>query len=337
MYEYDFIDVPWQGYITGIMFCRSDGFFWSQIFLQCSWYALVQLQALSDSSSGWSQAFFFYPVDIYGSDRNSESLLRGQVLWPQDWVRPLEWIIWACFTVFLSSAYYTIQVKFVFDMTCLPHTTASSKSALLTIVNTPLIAAAETCCGFPVAWWCLTLCDPKDCSTRGLPAPHHHPKFARVHVHCISDAGSHLILWRPLLLLSSIFPSIRDFSNESAVPIRWPKYWSFTFSFSLSKYSGLICLEIDWFDLLAVYGTFRNLLQYHSSKASILWRSAFFMVQLSQPYLTTGKTIASTIQTFVGRVMSLLFNTLSRFVIAFLMRSNCLLISCGCSNHLQWF
>ena len=188
MYEYDFIDVPWQGYITGIMFCRSDGFFWSQIFLQCSWYALVQLQALSDSSSGWSQAFFFYPVDIYGSDRNSESVLRGQVLWPQDWVRPLEWIIWACFTVFLSSAYYTIQVKFVFDMTCLPHTTASSKSALLTIVNTPLIAAAETCCGFPVTWWFLTLCDPKDCSTRGLPVPHHHPKFAWVHVHCISDA-----------------------------------------------------------------------------------------------------------------------------------------------------
>ena len=130
--------------------------------------------------------------------------------------------------------------------------------------------------------------------------------------------SSHLILWRPLLLLPSIFPSIRDFSNESSVHIRWPKYWSFSFSASpSSEYSGLISLKIDWFHLLAVQETFRSLLQHHSSKASILWCSAFFIVQLSQSYVTTGKTTALTIQTFVGRVMSLLFNTLSRFVIDF--------------------
>ena len=149
--------------------------------------------------------------------------------------------------------------------------------------------------------------------------------------------SSHLILWCcPLLLLPSIFPSIKDFSSESAVHIRWPKYWSFSFSISPSnECSGLISLKIDWFDLLAFQGTFRSLLQQHSSKASILWRSAFFMVQLSQPYVTTGKTIALTIRTFVGRVMSMLFNTLSRFVIAFLPRSNHLLIYC--SHHPQWF
>ena len=117
--------------------------------------------------------------------------------------------------------------------------------------------------------------------------------------------SNHLILWCPLFLLPSIFPSFRDFSNESSFRIRWPKYWSFSISPS-SEYSGLISLKIDWFDLLAVQGTFRSLLQHHSSKASILWHSAFFMVQLSQLYVTTEKTT----QTFVGRVMSLLFNTL---------------------------
>ena len=130
----------------------------------------------------------------------------------------------------------------------------------------------------------------------------------------------------PILLLPSIFSSIRDFSNESAFRIRWPKYWSFSISPS-SEYLGLISLKTDWLDLLAVQGTFRSLLQHHSLKASILWHSAFFMVQLSQPYMTTGKTIALTIGTFVGRVMFLLFNTLSRFVIVFLPRSKCLLIS----------
>ena len=141
--------------------------------------------------------------------------------------------------------------------------------------------------------------------------------------------SSHLILCCPLLLLSSIFPSIRErFSNESVLYIRWPKYWSFSFSISpSSEYSGLISFKIDWLDLLAVQGTLKSLLQHHSSKASILQRSAFFIVQLSHPYMTTGKTIALTRRTFVGKVMSLLFNMLSRLVIAFLPISKRLLNS----------
>ena len=134
--------------------------------------------------------------------------------------------------------------------------------------------------------------------------------------------SNYLILCCPLLLSPSIFPSIRVFSNESVLRIRWPKYWSFSFSISPSnEYSGLISFRIDWFDLLAVQGTLKSLLQRHSSKASILRLSAFFMVQLSHSYMTTGKTIALTRQTFVGKVMSLLFNMLSRFVIAFLPKS----------------
>ena len=140
--------------------------------------------------------------------------------------------------------------------------------------------------------------------------------------------SNHLILCRPLLLLPSIFPSIRVFSNESVLHIRWPKYWSFSFSISPSnEYLALISFRMDWLDLLAVQGTLKSLVQHHSSKASILWRSAFSMVQLSHPYMTTGKTIALTRQTFVGKVMSLLFNMLSRLVIAFLPRSKRLLIS----------
>ena len=140
--------------------------------------------------------------------------------------------------------------------------------------------------------------------------------------------SNHLILCRPLLLLPSIFPSIRVFSNQSAFCIRGPKYWNFSFSISPSnEYSGLISFRIDWFDLLAVQGTLRSLLQHHSSKASVLWHSAFFMIQLSHPYTTTGKTAALTRWTFVGKVMSLLFNMLFRFVMAFLPRSKCLLIS----------
>ena len=128
--------------------------------------------------------------------------------------------------------------------------------------------------------------------------------------------------------MPSIFPSIRDFSNESALPIRWPKYWSFSFSISPSdEYSGSISFRIDWFDSLAGRGTLKCLLQHHNSKASILQCLAFFMVQLAQPYKTTGKTIALTIRTFVIKVMSLLFNILSRFVVAFLPRSKHLLIS----------
>ena len=134
------------------------------------------------------------------------------------------------------------------------------------------------------------------------------------------------ILCHPLLLLPSIFPSIRVFSNESAFCIRWPKYFSFSISPS-NEYSGLISFRMDWLDLLAVQGTLKSLLQHHSSKASILWHSAFFIVQLSHPYMTTGKAIALTRWTFVDKVMSLLFNTLSRLVITFLPRSKNLLIS----------
>ena len=140
--------------------------------------------------------------------------------------------------------------------------------------------------------------------------------------------SKHLVLCLLLLLLPSIFPSIRVFSNELALCIRWPKYWSFSFSISPStEYLGLISFRIDWFDLLAVQGTVKSLLQHHGSKASILQHSAFFMVQLSHPYMTIGKIIALTRQTFVGKVMSLLFNMLSRLVIAFLPRSKRLLLS----------
>ena len=140
--------------------------------------------------------------------------------------------------------------------------------------------------------------------------------------------SNHVILCRPLLLLPSILPSIRVFSNESVLHIRWPKYWSFSFSISPSnEYSGLISFRMGWFDILIVQRTLKSLLQYHSSKASILWRSAFFMFQLSHPYMTTGKTIGLTTWTFVGKVMSLLFNMLSRLVIASFPRSKNLLIS----------
>ena len=140
--------------------------------------------------------------------------------------------------------------------------------------------------------------------------------------------SSHLILCRPLLLLPPIPPSIRVFCNESTLHMRWEKYWSFSFSISpFKEHPGLISFRIDWLDLLAVQGILKTLLQHHSSKASILWHSAFFTVQLSHPYMTTGKTIALTRRTFVGKVMSLLFNMLSRLVVTFLPRSKHLLIS----------
>ena len=140
--------------------------------------------------------------------------------------------------------------------------------------------------------------------------------------------SNHLILCHPLLLPPSIFPSIKVFSNESVLHIRWPKYWSFSFSISLSsEYPGLISFRMDWLDLLSVQGTLKSLLQHHSSKASILQHSAFFIVPLSNPYMTTGKTTALTRQTFVGKVMSLFFSMLSRLVITFLPRSKRLLIS----------
>ena len=173
-----------------------------------------------------------------------------------------------------------------------------------------------SCCS--VAQSCPTLFDPMDCRTPGFP------------LHQIESViqSNHLILCHPLLLLPSIFPSIRVFSNESVLRIRWPKYWSFSFNISPSNaYSGLISFRMDWFDLLAVQGTLKSLLQHHSSKASILQHSALFILQLSNSYMTTGKTIALTRWTFVGKVMSLLFNILSRLVITFLPRSKRLLIS----------
>ena len=134
--------------------------------------------------------------------------------------------------------------------------------------------------------------------------------------------SNHLILCRPLLLLPSIFPSIRVFSNESVLQMRWPNYWSFNLNISPSnEHPGLISFRMDWLDLLAVQGTLNSLLQHHSSKASVLWCSVFFIVQLLPPYMTTGKTMVLTRRTFVGKVMSLLFNMLSRFVITFLPRS----------------
>ena len=146
-----------------------------------------------------------------------------------------------------------------------------------------------------VAQSCPTLCDRMNRSTPGLPVHHQLPKFTQTHIHRVSDAIQPSHLGRPLLLLPPIPPSIRVFSNESTICMRWPKYWSFSFSIIPSKeIPGLISFRMDWLDLLAVQGTVKSLLQHHSSNASILWRSAFFTVQLSHPYMTTGKTIALT-------------------------------------------
>ena len=173
-----------------------------------------------------------------------------------------------------------------------------------------------------VAQSCPTLCDPMNCSMPSLPVHHQLPEFTETHVIKSVMPSSHLILCRPLLLLPPIPPSIRVFSNESTLRMRWPKYWSFSFSIIPSKeIPGLISFRMDWLDLLAVQGTLKSLLQNHSSKASILQPSAFFIVQLSHPYMTTGKTIALTRWTFVGKIMSLLLNVLSRLVITFLPRS----------------
>ena len=167
-----------------------------------------------------------------------------------------------------------------------------------------------------------------NCSMPGLPVHHQLPEFTQAHVHRVRDAIQPSHPRCPLLLLPPISPSIRVFSNESAHRMRWPKYWGFSFSISPSnKYSRLISFMIDWFYFLAVQGTLKSLLQHHSSIASILRCSAFFVVQLSHSYMTTGKTIVLTRWTFVDKVISLFFNMLSRFVIAFLQRSKSLLIS----------
>ena len=175
---------------------------------------------------------------------------------------------------------------------------------------------------------CPTLCNPMNGSTPGLPVHHQLPEFTQTQVHWVGDAiqPSHPLC--PLLLLTSISPSIKVFSNESALHNRWPKYWRFSFKISPSnKHPGLISFRVDWLDLLAVQGTLKSLLQHHSSKASILLRLAFFILQLSHPYMTTGKTIVLSRWIFAGKVMSLLLNMLFRLVIAFLPRSKCFLIS----------
>ena len=174
---------------------------------------------------------------------------------------------------------------------------------------------------------CPTLCNPMNCSTPGLPVHHQLTEFKLTSIESVMPS-SHLILCRPLLLLPPIPPSIRVFSNESTLHMRWPKSWRFSFSIITSKeIPGLISFRMDWLDLPAVQGTLKSLLQHHSSKASILQCSAFFTVQLSHPYMTTGKTVAFPRRTFVGKVMSLLFNMLSRLVITLLPRSKRLSIS----------
>ena len=173
-----------------------------------------------------------------------------------------------------------------------------------------------------------TLCDPMNHSMQASLSITNSQSLLKLMSIELVMPSSHLILCCPLLLLPSILPSIRVFSSESTLHIRWPNYWSFSFSISpSSEYSGLISFKMDWLDLLAVQGTLKSLLQHQSPKASNLLHPAFFTVQLSHPYVTTGKTIALTRRTFVGKVMSLLFNMLSRLVITFLPRSKHLLIS----------
>ena len=185
-----------------------------------------------------------------------------------------------------------------------------------------------------VAQLYLTLCNSMDCSQASLSITNSWSLFKLMSIELVIPSN-HLILCHPLFLLPSIFPRIRVSSNESALHIRGPKYWSFSFSISPSnEYLGLISFRMDWLDLLAVQGTLKSLVQHHSSKASILRRSAFFIVQLSHPYVTTGKTLALTRWAFVGKVMSLLLNMLSRWVITFLPRSKRLLIS-WLQSHLQ--
>ena len=185
------------------------------------------------------------------------------------------------------------------------------------------------CCS--VTQLCPILGNPMDCSKPGISIS--WSLFKHMSIESMMPS-SHFILCCLLLVLLSIFRNIRVFSNASTLHIRWPRYWNFSISPS-NKYSGLISFKIDWFDPFAVQGSLKNLLQHHNSKASILWLSAFFTVQLSHPYMTTGKAIALTRQTFVGKVISLHFNMLSRFVIAFITRSKCLLLSWRQFHHLQ--
>ena len=192
----------------------------------------------------------------------------------------------------------------------------------------------KICCSSSVTQSCPTLHHPMDCSTPGFAVHHQLLELAQTHVHRVSDAIQPSYPLSSLLFPPSIFPSIRVFSSESVLHVRWPKNWSFSFNISpSSEYSGLISFRMDWLDLLEAQGTLKSLLQHHSSETSILWHSAFFVVQLSHPYMLLETIMALTRWTFVGKVMSLLFNMLSRLVLAFLPRSKGLLISC--SHHLQ--
>ena len=195
-------------------------------------------------------------------------------------------------------------------------------------IATWLIATLPSYQFSSVAQSCPTLCDPMDCSTPGFLSITNSQSLLKLTSITSVMSSNHLILRHPLLLLSSVFPGIRVFSSESVLRIYWPKYWSFSFSISPSnEYSGPISFRMDRLDLLAAQGTLKSLLPHHSSKASVLWHSAFFIVQLSYPYMTTGKTLTLTRWTFVGKVMSLFLNMLSRLVIVCLQRSKCLLIS----------
>ena len=206
------------------------------------------------------------------------------------------------------------------DFSVSSYFSGSTVCGLWAAFNPQIIVCKPICCCL-IAKSCPTLCD-----SLGFPVLHYLPELLKLMSIESVMPSNHLILCHPLLLLPSIFPNIRVFSNESALRIRWPNYWSFSFSISPSnEYSGPISFRMDWLIFLAVQGTLKSLLQHHSSKASIPQYSAFFRVQLSQPYMTTGKTIAWTIQTFLGKVASLLFNTPSRFLTAFLPRSKRLL------------
>ena len=219
-----------------------------------------------------------------------------------------------------TSLFYSFLYKNLAKRTSQGLRAHSDRQFLLHLMCSPQFSSVTQSCPTP--------CDPMDCSTlASLSIANSQSLLKLMSIESVRPSN-HLILCRPLLLLSSIFPSLRVVSSESVLCIRWPKDWSFNFSISPSnEHSGLISFRMDWLDLLAVKGTLKSLLQHHSSKASILWCSAFFIVQLSHPYMTTGKTIALTSWTFVGKVISLLFNMLSRLVIIFLPRSKCLLIS----------
>ena len=211
-------------------------------------------------------------------------------------------------------------VKQVFLLTWLHHLESLRKSQSLTQESKEINQGFSS-----VAQSCPTLCNPTDCSMQGFPVHHQLLQLAQTHVHRVSDASNHFNLWCSLLFLPSIFPSITVFSKESVLRIR---YCIFSLSINpFNEYSGLISFKIDWLDLLAVQGTLKSLLQCHSSKASFLQYSNFFIVQLSHPYMTIGKSIALTRRTFVDKVMSLLFNMLSRLVITFLPKSKHLWIS----------